>query len=115
MGAQERQPSSASCPCVEADQWPLNLDPFFCSRLISVLLFVHTFVADFVICKEVTATDVPVSIRSLESLSTLVDAGLLERRCYSERPPRYEYVLTEMGRDFPPVIVAIFTSFRIFS
>jgi len=48
-------------------------------------------------------------------LSTLVDAGLLERRCYSERPPRYEYVLTEMGRDFPPVIVAIFTSFRIFS
>jgi HxlR-like helix-turn-helix len=114
LGAQERQPSSASCPCIEAGQWPLNLGQFFCSRLISVL-FVNTFVADFVICKEVTATDVPVSIRSLESLSTLVDAGLLERRCYSERPPRYEYVLTEMGRDFPPVIVAIFTSFRIFS
>jgi DNA-binding HxlR family transcriptional regulator len=48
-------------------------------------------------------------------LSALVDAGLLERRCYSERPPRYEYVLTEMGRDFRPVIIAIFTSFRIFS
>ena len=48
-------------------------------------------------------------------LSALVDAGLLERRCYSERPPRYEHVLTEMGRDFRPVIIAMFTSFRIFS
>jgi DNA-binding HxlR family transcriptional regulator len=26
-------------------------------------------------------------------LSALVDAGLLERRRYSERPPRYEYIL----------------------
>ena len=35
-------------------------------------------------------------------LSALVDAGLLERRRYSERPPRYEYILTEKGRDFSP-------------
>jgi DNA-binding HxlR family transcriptional regulator len=48
-------------------------------------------------------------------LSALVDAGLLERRRYSERPPRYEYVLTEMGRDFRPFIIAMFTFFRIFS
>jgi len=41
-------------------------------------------------------------------LSALVDAGLLERRRYSERPPRDEYILTEMGRDFRPVIVAMF-------
>jgi DNA-binding HxlR family transcriptional regulator len=41
-------------------------------------------------------------------LSDLVDAGLLRRRRYSERPPRYEYVLTERGRDFRPVIVAMF-------
>ena len=41
-------------------------------------------------------------------LSALVDAGLLERRRYSERPPRYEYILTEKGRDFRPVIVAMF-------
>ena len=34
-------------------------------------------------------------------------AGLLERRRYSEHPPRYEYVLTERGRDFRPVIVAL--------
>jgi DNA-binding HxlR family transcriptional regulator len=41
-------------------------------------------------------------------LSALVDAGLLERRRYSQRPPRYEYLLTDMGRDFRPVIVAMF-------
>ena len=41
-------------------------------------------------------------------LSGLVDAGLLQRRRYSEHPPRYEYILTEMGRDFRPVIVAMF-------
>ncbi|WP_419727887.1 winged helix-turn-helix transcriptional regulator [Lichenicola sp.] len=40
-------------------------------------------------------------------LSALVDAGLLERRRYSERPPRDEYVLTERGRDFQPVLWAM--------
>jgi DNA-binding HxlR family transcriptional regulator len=37
-------------------------------------------------------------------LSKLVDAGLMERRRYNERPPRYEYHLTERGRDFQPVL-----------
>jgi DNA-binding HxlR family transcriptional regulator len=41
-------------------------------------------------------------------LSALVDAGLLERRRYSERPPRDEYVLTDCGRDFRPVILAMY-------
>lgn len=41
-------------------------------------------------------------------LSALSIAGLFERRRYSQRPPRYEYILTEMGRDFRPVIVAMF-------
>jgi DNA-binding HxlR family transcriptional regulator len=40
-------------------------------------------------------------------LSALVEAGLLERRRYSERPPRDEYVLTERGRDFRPVLWAL--------
>jgi DNA-binding HxlR family transcriptional regulator len=42
-------------------------------------------------------------------LAALVKAGVLEKRRYSERPPRYEYVLTERGRDFQPVIVAMQT------
>jgi DNA-binding HxlR family transcriptional regulator len=37
-------------------------------------------------------------------LNGLVASGLLERRQYSERPPRSEYVLTERGRDFRPVL-----------
>jgi hypothetical protein len=37
----------------------------------------------------------------------LVEAGLLERRRYSERPPRDEYVLTQAGRDFRPVLWAL--------
>jgi DNA-binding HxlR family transcriptional regulator len=40
-------------------------------------------------------------------LKRLVDSGLLERRQYQERPPRYEYVLTELGRSLRPVIVVL--------
>ena len=40
-------------------------------------------------------------------LNGLVEEGLLEKRQYSERPPRYEYVLTECGRDFRPVLLAL--------
>jgi len=40
-------------------------------------------------------------------LTGLVEAGLLERRQYNERPPRFEYVLTERGRDFQPVLVTL--------
>ena len=40
-------------------------------------------------------------------LKALLEAGLLERRRYSERPPRDEYVLTEAGRDFRPVLWAL--------
>ena len=40
-------------------------------------------------------------------LATLVDAGMMERRSYSERPPRDEYVLTSRGRDFHDVLLAL--------
>jgi len=40
-------------------------------------------------------------------LGALVDAGMLERRRYSERPARHEYLLTERGRDFRTVLVAL--------
>src|SRR4249920_4238860 len=40
-------------------------------------------------------------------LNALVESGLLERRPYSEHPPRYEYLLTERGRDFRPVLWAL--------
>ncbi|MBV9251430.1 MAG: helix-turn-helix transcriptional regulator [Acetobacteraceae bacterium] len=37
-------------------------------------------------------------------LNALVDSGLMERRAYSKHPPRYEYTLTERGRDFRLVL-----------
>ncbi|HEX2085073.1 MAG TPA: helix-turn-helix domain-containing protein [Solirubrobacteraceae bacterium] len=40
-------------------------------------------------------------------LQRLVEAGVLERRLYQERPPRYEYRLTEMGRDLWPALLAL--------
>ena len=40
-------------------------------------------------------------------LAALTEDGLLEKRVYSERPPREEYVLTDAGRDFLPVLMMI--------
>jgi DNA-binding HxlR family transcriptional regulator len=40
-------------------------------------------------------------------LNALVDAGFLQRRRYSEHPPRHEYLVTERGRDFRPVLIAL--------
>ena len=40
-------------------------------------------------------------------LQTLVERGLLERRRYSQHPPRHEYVLTKKGRDFLPVLLTL--------
>lgn len=41
-------------------------------------------------------------------LTALVENGMLERRRYSDRPPRHEYHLTPAGRDFSSVILAMF-------
>ncbi len=42
-----------------------------------------------------------------QRLSHLVEAGVLERVQYSHRPPRYEYRLTDKGRDLWPVLTAM--------
>ena len=42
-----------------------------------------------------------------QRLGRLVEEGLLEKRLYQERPPRHEYVLTEKGRAFYPVLAAM--------
>jgi DNA-binding HxlR family transcriptional regulator len=40
-------------------------------------------------------------------LTALVEAGLLQRQRYNERPPRDAYVLTQKGKDFRPVLLAL--------
>jgi DNA-binding HxlR family transcriptional regulator len=42
-------------------------------------------------------------------LRTLVNAGILERRPYSEHPARFEYFLTEAGLELHPVITTLRT------
>jgi DNA-binding HxlR family transcriptional regulator len=42
-----------------------------------------------------------------DRLGRLVDAGVLERRQYEQRPPRAEYRLTAKGRDLLPVILTM--------
>lgn len=40
-------------------------------------------------------------------LKRLVANGLLERRQYQQHPPRFEYVLTDLGRSLRPVVVVL--------
>ena len=40
-------------------------------------------------------------------LRKLTEAGLLTKTRYSEKPPRDEYLLTEAGRDFLPVLQVV--------
>ncbi|HEV3123287.1 MAG TPA: helix-turn-helix domain-containing protein [Candidatus Dormibacteraeota bacterium] len=42
-----------------------------------------------------------------DRLQTLVDSGILERRRYQERPERFEYRLTEKGKDLYPVVIGL--------
>jgi DNA-binding HxlR family transcriptional regulator len=40
-------------------------------------------------------------------LRKLEEAGVIERRQYSEHPPRFEYHLTQAGNDLLPVMIAL--------
>ncbi|HET8731366.1 MAG TPA: helix-turn-helix domain-containing protein [Moraxellaceae bacterium] len=42
-----------------------------------------------------------------DRLSRLVEAGVLKKVPYQDNPPRYEYRLTEKGRDLYPVLLAL--------
>jgi len=40
-------------------------------------------------------------------LRKLEQWGVIERRQYSERPPRYEYLLTDAGMELQPILLAL--------
>ena len=42
-----------------------------------------------------------------DRLSRLTEVGVLERRRYQRRPDRYEYHLTQQGRDLWPVVMSL--------
>jgi len=41
-------------------------------------------------------------------LKRLEEAGIVERRCYEQHPPRAEYLLTEIGEELRLVLKALF-------
>lgn len=45
--------------------------------------------------------------RLADRLERLVEEGVLERREYQSNPPRFEYRLTDKGKDLYPVILAL--------
>ena len=53
-----------------------------------------------------TATGAPRDILT-RRLRGLEAAGLVDRRRYQDRPPRFEYHLTELGRDTGEVLLAL--------
>ena len=42
-----------------------------------------------------------------DRLQKLVGQGILERRRYQDRPPRFEYRLTQKGMDLYPILLAV--------
>jgi len=42
-----------------------------------------------------------------QRLAKLVAAGILDKRPYQDNPPRYDYLLTDKGRDLWPVLTAL--------
>jgi DNA-binding HxlR family transcriptional regulator len=53
-----------------------------------------------------SAEHIPTNILA-DRLRRLEQAGLVERRQYNERPPRYEYRLTRTGKDLAPVVRSV--------
>lgn len=53
-----------------------------------------------------TSTGAPRDVLTAR-LRKLEQAGVIERRQYSEHPPRHEYLLTDAGRDLRPILVAL--------
>lgn len=42
-----------------------------------------------------------------DRLRRLVEAGVLEKSAYQQRPKRYDYRLTQKGRDLGPVLLSL--------
>lgn len=75
-------------------------DPWTPLVLRDIYLGLHRF--------EDLAVDLGIARNLLTArLRHLVETGVVERRPYSDHPPRVEYVLTEAGEDLVPVLIAL--------
>ncbi|MFF4182915.1 winged helix-turn-helix transcriptional regulator [Streptomyces sp. NPDC001691] len=87
-------------PCSIADALGVVGEKYSLLVLREVFFGVHRFDA---IAKN---TGAPRDILTTR-LRTLVDAGVLERTLYSERPARYEYRATRAGQELRPVLLML--------
>ena len=89
----------SSCPVASTldilgDKWSL--------LVVRDLLMGKTTYSDF----QKSPEGIPTNILA-ERLKRLELAGIIEKSRYQERPARYAYALTSMGRDLQPVLLAM--------
>jgi len=90
----------SQCPIASSldllgDRWTLVV-------VRDALLFGKTRFADFLASGEGISTNL-----LTDRLKRLEREGILERRAYQQRPPRYEYLVTAKGRDLLPVLIEL--------
>ncbi|MBG0831924.1 helix-turn-helix transcriptional regulator [Planomonospora sp. ID67723] len=88
---------TAARPCSIADALGVVGEKYSLLILREVFLGVHRFDA------MVRAIGAPRDILATR-LRHLVEAGVLEKVCYNQRPPRYEYRPTSAGRELQGVL-----------
>ncbi|MET9347507.1 winged helix-turn-helix transcriptional regulator [Streptomyces termitum] len=91
---------AAARPCSIADALALVGEKYALLVLREVSLGVHRF------DRLVRNTGAPRDVLAAR-LCRLVEAGILEKVPYSERPPRYEYRATPAGRELQPVLLTL--------
>ncbi|MUG32433.1 MULTISPECIES: winged helix-turn-helix transcriptional regulator [Psychrobacter] len=92
------KPSLATCPIAH------SLSVFGDSWCLLILRDAHSGLTRFDDFR--TSLGIAPSMLT-KRLATLVQEGLLEKRSYSEHPPREEYLLTAAGQDVLPVLFSI--------
>lgn len=92
----------SECPRSAAFEWAVNVLGDRCT-----LLVLHEIGAGINRFNYIQSnTGVPRDQLALR-LRRLVGHGLICRRRYCDRPPRYEYHLTEVGRSLAPTLAAL--------
>jgi len=89
-------------PCPIASSLDLLGDKWTLVVVRDALLFGKTRFADFLGSGERISTNL-----LADRLKRLECAGILERRQYQVRPPRYEYQVTQKGRELLPVLIEL--------
>ncbi|MFD8009457.1 winged helix-turn-helix transcriptional regulator [Streptomyces sp. NPDC058955] len=91
---------AAARPCSIADTLALVGEKYALLVLREVSLGVHRF------DRIARNTGAPRDVLTAR-LHRLVEAGILEKVAYSERPPRYEYRATPAGEELQPVLLTL--------